>query len=66
MRHKVDFALKMFDGNCQALLDEANKLGQNVSAIVDIQTPVLKKIVEQRVNERKRQRAEEASKATAA
>ena len=65
-KQQLDFALKMFDGNEQALLDEANKLGQNVSAIVDIQTPVLKRIVEQRVNERKRLRAEEAAKATAA
>ena len=65
-KQQLDFAIKMFDGNCQALLDEANKLGQNVSAIVDIQTPVLKRIVEQRVNERKRQRAEEAAKVTAA
>lgn len=62
-KQQLEFALKMFDGDRQALLAAAADHGLLVFQVEDIFTSVLKQIVEKRVNDRKRQRADAAAHA---
>lgn len=60
-QEQVAFALKIFENDKQALLKASADCGALVFDVHDIPVVVLKKIVEQRVNDRKRRRAESAA-----
>jgi hypothetical protein len=58
---QIAFALSIFDNDKSALLQEVAKTGLLLFTVEDIPLAVLKAIVERRVNDRKRQRAESAA-----
>ncbi len=58
---QIEFALSIFDNDRSVLLQEVAKTGLLVFQIEDVPVPILKAIVERRVNDRKRQRAEAAA-----
>jgi hypothetical protein len=58
---QIAFALSIFDNDKSALLQAVAKTGLLVFQIEDVPVPILKAIVEQRVNDRKRRRAEQAA-----
>lgn len=58
---QLDFAMKIFDNDKSALLQEVAKTGLLVFNLEDVPVPLLKAIVERRVNERKHRRAEHAA-----
>lgn len=64
-QQQLDFALKIFDNDKAALLREVASAGLLVFELTDVPVPILKAIVERRVNERKHRRAEAAASAAA-
>ena len=60
---QLDFAVKIFDNDKSALLQEVAKTGLLLFTVEDIPLAILKSIVERRVNDRKHQRAEAAAAA---
>lgn len=60
-KQQVDYALSMFDGDITAVIEKAAALGVNAQKVDEVPLPILKRIVEQQVNERKRLRAEAAA-----
>lgn len=60
---QIDFALQIFNNEPDALLEKAAAHGATVGDVREIPVPIMKRIVEEEVNERKRRRATQAAKA---
>lgn len=65
-KQQVEFALRIFEGDLTALLEKSAQHACPATKIEQIPVPVLKVIVEEQINERKRRRTESAATPTPA